>query len=268
MDSLLGYLVPHAPLLLEEQEERRVATRSGQALARIRYQIERFRPDAILIASTHWCPPGPFLVDLSTEHHSFADYVGSKPYSYSCPGHPQLGRELLAAGRRAGREVDSTQDRGLDHGHFVPLCVLVPRTNIPVIPLSTSRRFFEECLRWGEVIAEMARATQQRLVFLASGDLSHCPPQAGDGFNNPFGPAGGDADEGEAFDSLALEYLCAGRGENLWGLDPLLFARATPEAELRHVFMLLGAVGAHRSAHLLSYERLADGIGMAILSFT
>jgi aromatic ring-opening dioxygenase catalytic subunit (LigB family) len=65
------------------------------------------------------------------------DYYGFPPstYEYEWPaqGSPHVAtrvRELLTG---AGIECKTTNDRGLDHGVFVPLMAAFPQANVPVL---------------------------------------------------------------------------------------------------------------------------------------
>ena len=99
------------------------------------------RPDAIIVISAHWEAP-VISVTAGANPPLLFDYSGFPPetyeYEYPAPGHPQLaGRvaELLAG---AGIEVLLDDERGLDHGVFVPLLLMYPEADIPCIQISLS----------------------------------------------------------------------------------------------------------------------------------
>ena len=61
-----------------------------------------------------------------------------------------------------------------DYGTLVPLRYLVPNEDIPVINLSvTLAASIEETYKWGQTIAKVLRETEKKVVFVASGALSH-----------------------------------------------------------------------------------------------
>jgi aromatic ring-opening dioxygenase catalytic subunit (LigB family) len=97
------------------------------------------RPKAILVISGHWEEPA-FTVG-SAEHPSLIyDYYGFPEQTYrlrfDAAGSPALARrvrELLGAAGLPAREDPA---RGYDHGVFVPLKLVTPNADIPVVQLS------------------------------------------------------------------------------------------------------------------------------------
>lgn len=96
-------------------------------------------PRALLAISAHWEEPRPTVLSGSAPPLLF-DYYGFPPESYEltwpAPGDPQLAtriRELLSA---SGIASDSNEQRGFDHGTFVPLKVAYPDAEIPTVQLS------------------------------------------------------------------------------------------------------------------------------------
>jgi aromatic ring-opening dioxygenase catalytic subunit (LigB family) len=68
------------------------------------------------------------------------DYYNFPPHTYRvtypAPGSPELAtrvRELLSA---AGIAVREDPNRGFDHGTFVPLALMYPKADVPVVSLS------------------------------------------------------------------------------------------------------------------------------------
>jgi len=96
-------------------------------------------PKAILVISAHWEARVPTVM-TSAKPPMLYDYYGFPPASYEiqwpAPGSPALAsrvRELLAA---AGIETATDDDRGFDHGTFIPLKVTFPDADIPTVQLS------------------------------------------------------------------------------------------------------------------------------------
>lgn len=97
------------------------------------------RPSSILIVSGHWekaCP----TVNAGAAPSLLFDYSGFPDYTYRltwpAPGAPELAtrvRELLGAAGMASAVDDR---RGWDHGVFVPMKVMFPAADIPVLQLS------------------------------------------------------------------------------------------------------------------------------------
>lgn len=100
------------------------------------------RPRAILIVSGHWETSG-FTLTASRKPPLLFDYYGFPPHTYQlryeAPGAPQLAQRAAALLREAGFSAALDTQRGLDHGVFVPLKVVYPEADIPVVELSLER---------------------------------------------------------------------------------------------------------------------------------
>lgn len=97
------------------------------------------RPRAILIVSGHWETPG-FTLTASPKPSLLYDYYGfpAETYKlrYDAPGSPELALRAAQLLREAGFTAALDAHRGLDHGVFVPLKVVYPDADIPVVELS------------------------------------------------------------------------------------------------------------------------------------
>jgi aromatic ring-opening dioxygenase catalytic subunit (LigB family) len=97
------------------------------------------RPKAILVISGHW-EAGIPTVNAAPEHSLYYDYYGFPEQTYRLT-YPAKGSPVLAARVRellANADIVSAEDtgRGLDHGVFVPLKLMYPDADIPIVQLS------------------------------------------------------------------------------------------------------------------------------------
>lgn len=97
------------------------------------------QPAAILSISGHWEEP-QFTVSSAAQPPMIYDYYNFPEHTYRikypAPGSPPLAnrvRELLSG---AGIHIEDDPARGFDHGTFVPLAVMYPRAEVPVVSLS------------------------------------------------------------------------------------------------------------------------------------
>ena len=71
------------------------------------------------------------------------DYHGFPAHTYQlrydAPGDPALAADIVARLQDAGFAAKTDAQRGLDHGVFVPLKVIYPQADIPVVELSLDR---------------------------------------------------------------------------------------------------------------------------------
>lgn len=96
-------------------------------------------PKAILVVSAHWEAPRPTI--LGDEHPDlYFDYYGFPPESYRFrypAANPAVWRtRLREVLDEAGFETGEQSGRGYDHGVFVPLLLMRPEADIPVVQLS------------------------------------------------------------------------------------------------------------------------------------
>ena len=97
------------------------------------------KPEAILVISAHWEEPEPTLLG-SARPPMFYDYYGFQDIAYDinypAPGHPQLANQILSELETTGITARIDHDRGFDHGCFIPLSLMYPKADIPVLQLS------------------------------------------------------------------------------------------------------------------------------------
>lgn len=96
-------------------------------------------PKAIVMISAHW-ESNHVCVSSSLTPKMIYDYGGfpeeTYQYRYAAPGHPELAKDISTrlSNNRIVNKLDS--HRGFDHGTFVPLMLMYPQANIPVVQVS------------------------------------------------------------------------------------------------------------------------------------
>lgn len=97
------------------------------------------RPDAVLVISAHWQTPRP-AVDVAVAPHLIFDYYGFPEHTYrlqyAARGAPELASRVRELLRSAGIASDESEDRGLDHGAFIPFMLVYPQADVPILQLS------------------------------------------------------------------------------------------------------------------------------------
>ena len=97
------------------------------------------RPSAIVMVSAHW-QSRDFMVTTGTQPELIFDYNGFPPHtyelSYPVPGAPGLAARVQLLLGAAGLAADGDAERGFDHGMFIPLLLMFPAADVPVLQLS------------------------------------------------------------------------------------------------------------------------------------
>lgn len=248
----------HSPTLLEPD----LHPASVGALRKLAAELSPI--DLALVVSPHWQQAQAFLVHSGLKPPCIQDFYGFPPSYYALryepPGAPDLAARLAAAGEAAGVPVRETTDWGLDHGHWTPLIHLLPDAAIPVVPLSISDLPPAAHRRWGAVIRRFLDARPERVLFIATGSLTHRLDMVTWGENHPF-PAG------ERFDREVLDALRAGDFDRLMTIDADLVREAAPEGGWGPLMLLAGVIGPGSAGEVIAYERLWTGASLAVVRF-
>ena len=118
------------------------------------------RPKAVLIVSAHWEAAPLSLSSTAAAVTPVYDFGGFDPMyfrmRYDTPDATEFGARVLGA--LGGREpVHQQQSRGLDHGAWVPLKIMYPDGDIPVLQLSLPTSDPDRLLRLGARLRECLR---------------------------------------------------------------------------------------------------------------
>lgn len=150
------------------------------------------RPSAIVVVSAHWLEPA-FSVTSGAQPELFYDYYGFPAHTYElrypAPGEPQLAARI--AGLLGQAQLPAQQDaaRGFDHGMFIPLKLMFPDADIPVVQLSLRHDLDPQAhLDAGRALAALR---DEDVLFVGSGMSFHNMR----GYGDPrFGPISDDFD--------------------------------------------------------------------------
>ncbi|HET8567472.1 MAG TPA: class III extradiol ring-cleavage dioxygenase [Candidatus Limnocylindria bacterium] len=196
------------------------------------------RPKAILVVSAHW-ENAPLTIGATTTVPLFYDFYGfpAKYYqvTYPAPGAPDLARRVRDL-VGADAPVAEQPARGLDHGAYVPLTVMYPEADIPVLQISMPSLDARELLALGKRLAPLR---DEGVLIMGSGFLTHGLPFLRDWRPDAVPPAWS-----KEFDAWAAESLAAG------DVDALLdYRRRAPGLPYAHptvdhfvpLFVSLGA---------------------------
>lgn len=132
------------------------------------------RPKAILIVSAHW-ESAPLSLSASGVPLVY-DFGGFDPkyyrMTYATPDSTALAQRIAAA-MPDTEPVHQHASRGLDHGAWVPLKIMYPDADIPVVQMSLPTQDPGRLLRIGARLRELR---DEGVLVIGSGFLTHGLP--------------------------------------------------------------------------------------------
>ncbi len=133
------------------------------------------RPQAILVVSAHWETTHHLAVSLAEQPETIHDFGGFPralfEIDYPVLGAPTLAMRTADLLEQAGYAVTRDATRGLDHGAWVPLRLMYPDANIPVMQLSVVHNVSPAAHeKIGQVLQTLRN---EGVLIIGSGSLTH-----------------------------------------------------------------------------------------------
>lgn len=156
-------------------------------------------PSCIVVCSAHW-EEERATITSADKNKMLYDYYGmpqeAYQLSYPAPGRPDLAVSLAGGLEKSGILSATDAARGLDHGAFIPLMLMYPKAQIPVIQLSMLKGL--DPRKHIELGESLAPYLPEDTLFVGSGMSFH---------NMQFLLEGGPREAGETFASW-LDSIC------------------------------------------------------------
>lgn len=198
------------------------------------------RPRAIVLVSAHWLER-QFSVTGGARPDLVYDYRGFPAHTYElrypAPGSPELAGRVAELLGQAGIGHAQDAQRGFDHGMFIPMKVMFPQADIPVVQLSLRRDLDPRAhLEAGRALAPLR---DEGVLIIGSGMSFHNMRGYGDARFSPV------SDEFDAWLTHAVESEPAQRDALLerWEQAPQARLCHPPGGE-EHLIPLMVAAGA------------------------
>ncbi len=94
---------------------------------------------ALLVISAHW-EAAEVTLSAQSEPDMLYDYYNFPPAAYAlqypAPGAPELAKQVHSMLLQQGISCQLEHQRGYDHGTFIPLMLMAPKADIPVLQMS------------------------------------------------------------------------------------------------------------------------------------
>ncbi|RMG20857.1 MAG: dioxygenase [Methanobacteriota archaeon] len=133
------------------------------------------KPEAIVSVSAHWQYYQPVLITSNAIQNTIHDFYGFPEQlyllKYEAPGNPSLAHRISEILTNSGIETRLTDEWGLDHGTWVPLRIMFPEADIPVLQISIPiPRSSKDLNIIGRVLYQLRK---EKIMLMGSGGITH-----------------------------------------------------------------------------------------------
>lgn len=260
---MAAFMVPHPPIIVPEigRGEEKKIQKTIDAYNEVAHAIAKLQPDTIVLTSPHQTMYSDYF------HISPGEGAGGDFGQFRAPQvktdvsyDTEFVRELcrLADMRGINAGTDGARETKLDHGTMVPLYFVNSYLkDYKLVRIGLSGLPFEIHFELGKCIKTVADSLGRRVVFIASGDLSHRLKEDG-----PYGYR----KEGPEYDSRIMEIMGSGDFGRLLDFSEE-FCDKAGECGHRSFIIMSGALdGIGVNAKYHSYEG-TFGVGYGICSY-
>lgn len=198
------------------------------------------RPQAIVVISAHWLE-STVSVTGAEQPELIYDYSGFPAHTYQlkypAKGQPNLAQEIVELLGEASIPAKVDPKRGFDHGVFIPMMLMFPEADIPIVQLSLNKNLDPKAkLDLGRALEGLR---DEGVLLIGSGMSFHNMR----GYGDPkFGPI---SDEFDVWLTQAVESDPKKRDELLvnWASAPSARQSHPPRQE-EHLLPLMVVAGA------------------------
>jgi len=263
--ALVGaFIVPHPPIIIPEvgRGQEGQVSKTIDSYLEIARRIAKLKPDTIIITSPHSIMYSDYFhISPGKEAKGDLRSFHAKNVNFQVDYDEEFTNALERCAEKNGIEAGTLgeKDPSLDHGTMVPLYFINQFTkDYKLVRIGLSGLSNTDHYGLGKCVAATAEKLDRRIVFVASGDLSHKLKEDG-----PYGFA----EEGVRFDQEIVQAMKDGDFLHFMEFSPD-FCDLAAECGLKSFIIMAGALdGKDVSSEFLSYEG-SFGVGYAICEFT
>ena len=198
------------------------------------------RPQSVLMVSAHW-ENDPLTMGATSTVPLFYDFwcFPERYYQvrYPAPGAPDLADDVERLLGDSGHRVQRDEERGLDHGAYVPLKEMYPDADVPVLQISMPTLDPVGLFRIGQRLAPLR---DQGVLIVGSGFSTHNLRE----MNWHAGPEGHPPNWSVEFDDWLGQQIAAGDVDALINFQHSAPAASLAQPRTEHfapLFITLGA---------------------------
>lgn len=262
MPIIKTYMVPHPPLIIPEigeggEEQIKNTTESYEHIAK---EISELKPETIIISSPHTTMYGDYFhITNGTKVKGDLSTFNAPQISFEEELDNKLIDEIEKVSEKYKFPAGRTIETELDHGTMIPLYFIRKYYKEgKIIVLGPSFLPLIDNYMMGKIIKEAVNNLNKKVVFIASGDLSHKLQKYG-----PYGYA----PEGVEYDKRIMDVCSKTNFNELLNFEESFLDKAA-ECGHRSFTIMAGTLdGLNVKAKYLSHEDIT-GVGYGIITFT
>lgn len=183
-ELVLAAKITHVPTMLLSEQPGKLQGCRQPAIDGHKEIMRRAREkgvDTIVVLDTHWLVNAGYHINSNPTFkgvytsHEFPHFIQNLGYEYQ--GNPELGDAIAAKANEKGIFTLSHQVETLDleYGTLVPMHFMEPEKDIKIVSIAAwcTVHSLEDSRKLGEAIREAIDASNNKVMLLASGSLSH-----------------------------------------------------------------------------------------------
>ena len=261
MKILGAFMVPHPPLIVEEigGDEIEQIKDTRDSYIEIARQIGELNPDTIIISSPH----APLYSDYfylpsgKDATGSFSRF-GASEVNFNQKYDTELIDEIERISKERDFPCGRVNNEPLDHGTMVPLYFINKYlTDYKLVVVGLSGISLEANFEMGKIIYDAASELNRKIVYIASGDLSHKLKDDG-----PYGFV----PEGPIYDSRIMDVMSHARFDELLNFDEDFLDKAA-ECGHRSFIIMSGFLNKIKVTPKFYSHEDVTGVGYGICSY-
>ena len=133
------------------------------------------KPKALVVISAHWETPNQVWITSKRDMGLFYDYYGFDKYlydiKYPAKGDPDLANQIRELLKLNNIKAELDRSRSFDHGIFIPLKLIYPEANIPIVQISLREELSaSDQLEIGKALQYLR---EEGVLIIGSGQLTH-----------------------------------------------------------------------------------------------
>ncbi|MCR4734794.1 MAG: AmmeMemoRadiSam system protein A [Treponema sp.] len=263
MPIVAAFMVPHPPMIVPEvgRGSESQIEKTIKAYQKVADEIAALKPQTIIISSPHSVMYSDYfhISPGSGAVGSFADF-GAPQVKFDIKYDQELVELLSADAEKSGFPAGTLGEKNpsLDHGTMVPLYFILKKyKDFKLVRTGLSGYDLLKHYEYGMMIRDTVEQLGRKVVYVASGDLSHKLQSYG-----PYGFA----EEGPLYDKRIMEVCSAARFGELFDFDESFCEKAAECGHKSFVIMAGALDGQAVEARQYSHEDVT-GVGYGICSF-